>query len=211
MADDADATRTVNVSGRGVVDELAIDIDAAADSDEGGEVDVIADASAVATRSPSPLRLALSAGLIGVVVLGGLVGWLGYRAYQSQHAEKERQLFLQVARQGALNLTTIDYQNADSDVQRILDSATGQFHDDFAQRAQPFVDVVKKAQSKSVGTVTDSGLESVTDGEAQAIVAVTVRTSNAGAPEQQPRSWRMRFTMQKVGQDVKVSNVGFVA
>ena len=145
------------------------------------------------------------------MVLGGLVGWLGFRTYQSQHAEKERQLFLQVARQGALNLTTIDYQNADSDVQRILDSATGQFHDDFSQRAQPFVDVVKKAQSKSVGTVTDSGLESVTDGEAQAIVAVTVRTSNAGAPEQQPRSWRMRFTMQKVGQDVKVSNVGFVA
>ncbi|MEX3646587.1 MULTISPECIES: mammalian cell entry protein [Mycolicibacterium] len=211
MADDADATGTVNGSGGVVVDELVIDIDAAADSGQGGEVDVIADASAVAKRSTSPLRLALSAGLIGVVVLGGLVGWLGFRTYQSQHAEKERQLFLQVARQGALNLTTIDYQNADSDVQRILDSATGQFHDDFSQRAQPFVDVVKKAQSKSVGTVTDSGLESVTDGEAQAIVAVTVRTSNAGAPEQQPRSWRMRFTMQKVGQDVKVSNVGFVA
>ncbi|SUA31310.1 conserved Mce associated membrane protein [Mycolicibacterium fortuitum] len=211
MADDSDATGTVNGSVDVVVDELVVDIDAAADSDEGGEVDIIAGASADAKRSASPLRLALIAGLIGVVVLGGLVGWLGFRTYQSQHAEKERQLFLQVARQGALNLTTIDYQNADSDVQRILDSATGQFHDDFSQRAQPFVDVVKKAQSKSVGTVTDSGLESVTDGEAQAIVAVTVRTSNAGAPEQQPRSWRMRFTMQKVGQDVKVSNVGFVA
>ncbi|BBX94307.1 MULTISPECIES: hypothetical protein [Mycolicibacterium] len=211
MADDSDATGTVNGSVDVVVDELVVDIDAAADSDEGGEVDIIAGASADAKRSASPLRLALIAGLIGVVVLGGLVGWLGFRTYQSQHAEKERQLFLQVARQGALNLTTIDYQNADSDVQRILDLATGQFHDDFSQRAQPFVDVVKKAQSKSVGTVTDSGLESVTDGEAQAIVAVTVRTSNAGAPEQQPRSWRMRFTMQKVGQDVKVSNVGFVA
>lgn len=211
MADASDATGTVNGSVDVVVDELVVDIDAAADSDEGGEVDIIAGASADAKRSASPLRLALIAGLIGVVVLGGLVGWLGFRTYQSQHAEKERQLFLQVARQGALNLTTIDYQNADSDVQRILDSATGQFHDDFSQRAQPFVDVVKKAQSKSVGTVTDSGLESVTDGEAQAIVAVTVRTSNAGAPEQQPRSWRMRFTMQKVGQDVKVSNVGFVA
>lgn len=211
MADDSDATGTVNGSVDVVVDELVVDIDAAADSDEGGEVDIIAGASADAKRSASPLRLALIAGLIGVVVLGGLVGWLGFRTYQSQHAEKERQLFLQVARQGALNLTTIDYQNADSDVQRILDSATGQFHDDFSQRALPFVDVVKKAQSKSVGTVTDSGLESVTDGEAQAIVAVTVRTSNAGAPEQQPRSWRMRFTMQKVGQDVKVSNVGFVA
>ena len=210
MADDADAG-TVTGSGDVVVDDLVVDIDAATDSDEGGEADDTADASAVAKPSTSPLRLALSAGLIGVVVLGCLVGWLGFRAYQSQHAEKERQLFLHVAKQGALNLTTIDYQNADSDIQRILDSATGQFHDDFAQRAEPFVDVVKRAQSKSVGTVTDAGLESVTGDEAQAIVAVTVKTANAGAPEQQPRSWRMRVTMQKVGQDVKVSNVGFVA
>lgn len=166
--------------------------------------------SADAERSFSPLRLALVVGVIGVVVLGGLVGWLGFRAYQSQQEQHKLELYLQVARQGALNLTTIDFEHADSDIQRILDSATGQFHDEFAQRAAPFVDVVKKAQSKSVGTVTEAGLESVTDDEAQAIVAVTVNTSNAGAPEQQPRSWRMRLTVQKIGEDVKVANVGFV-
>ena len=51
-------------------------------------------------------------------------------------------LFVQVARQGALNLTTIDCQSADADVQRILDSATGTFYDDFSKRSQPFIDVV---------------------------------------------------------------------
>jgi Mce-associated membrane protein len=40
---------------------------------------------------------------------------------------------------------------------------------------------------------------------------VSVKTSVAGAPEQQPRSWRMRLTVQKSGADVKISNVGFVA
>ena len=34
------------------------------------------------------------------------------------------------------------------------------FYDDFHKRAQPFVDVVKQAQSKSVGTVTEAGVES---------------------------------------------------
>ena len=42
------------------------------------------------------------------------------------------------------------------------------------------------------------------------LVAVTVTPSNAGAPEQQPRAWRMRISVQKVGDDAKVSNVEFV-
>ena len=108
----------------------------------------------------SHVRLATIAGLVLVLALGGLTGWLGFRAYESHQAEEQRKLFLQVGRQGALNLTTIDYQQADADVQRILDSATGTFYDDFQKRAQPFIDVVKQAQSKSVGTISEAGLES---------------------------------------------------
>ena len=146
-----------------------------------------------------------------VVALAGLVGWLGFRTYESQQLESKRELFLQVGRQGALNLTTIDWENAEADVQRILDSATGTFYDDFEQRAAPFIDVVKQAQSKSVGSVTEAGLESDTESEAKVLVAVTVQTSNAGAAEQQPRLWRMRVTVQDVGDDqVKVANVEFV-
>ena len=67
---------------------------------------------------------------------------------------------LQAARQGALNLTTIDWQHAEGDMQRILDGATGQFHDEFASRSQPFIEVVKQAKSTSVGTIAEAGLES---------------------------------------------------
>ena len=165
----------------------------------------------VAARTPmSHVKIALIAGLAGVVALAGLTGWLGYRAYQAQQAEDLRSLYLQVGRQGALNLTTINHQSAEQDVQRILDSATGTFYDDFQQRAEPFVEVVKQAQSTSEGTIAEAGLESVTDDEGQVLVAVTVRTSNAGAPEQAPRAWRMRITVQKVGDEAKVSNVEFV-
>jgi Mce-associated membrane protein len=145
-----------------------------------------------------------------VVVLAGLVGWLGFRAYQSHQAQAPRSQFLQVARQGALNLTTIDWQHAEADVHRILDGATGEFYDDFAKRSQPFIDVLKKAQAKTVGTITEAGLESQTADSAQALVAVSVQTSNAGEQEQVPRAWRMRIDVQKVGDQVKVSNVGFV-
>jgi Mce-associated membrane protein len=158
----------------------------------------------------SHVRLATIAGLVLVLALGGLTGWLGFRAYESHQAVEQRNLFLQVGRQGALNLTSIDWEHADGDVQRILDSATGTFYDDFQKRAQPFIEVVKQAQSKSVGTIAEAGLESESENEAQVLVAVTVKTTNAGAPEQQPRAWRMRISVQKVGDEAKVSNVEFV-
>jgi Mce-associated membrane protein len=165
----------------------------------------------VAKPGISHLKLATIAGLVVVLALAGLVGWLGFRAYESQKLEAQRELFLQVGRQGAINLTTIDWEHAEADVQRIVDSATGTFYDDFQQRAGPFIEVVKQAQSKSVGMVTEAGLETESDTEARVLVAVTVQTSNAGATEQQPRLWRMRVTVQDVGDDqVKVSNVEFV-
>jgi Mce-associated membrane protein len=163
-----------------------------------------------ARRSPSALLLAGIVTTIAVVALGVLTGCLGYRAYQSHQQKAERVLFLQVARQGAVNLSTIDYQHADTDVQRILDSATGRFHDEFAERAKPFVEVVKQTKSTSNGTVAEAGLESVAGDEAQALVAVSVTSSVAGGPQQPPKSWRMRLTLQKSGNDVKVSNVEFV-
>jgi Mce-associated membrane protein len=159
----------------------------------------------------SHMRRALVSGTIVALVLTALVGWLGLAAYQSHRAQQQRELFIQAGRQGALNLTTIDWQHADSDVQRIVDSATGTFRDEFAERRQPFIEVVKKSQSKTVGTITEAGLESESGDEAQLMVAVSVKTSSLGAAEQSPRAWRMRISVTKVGNEVKISNVRFVS
>jgi len=162
-------------------------------------------------KRPMPhVRLATMIGLAVIVALAATVGWLGFRAYQSDQAQAQRQLLVQTARQCALNLTTIDWQHADTDVQRLVDSATGQFYEQFAARKQPFIDVVKKAQSKSVGTITEAGLESESGNEAQVLVAVSIKTSNLVGAEQPPREWRIRISVEKSGDSAKVSNVTFV-
>lgn len=159
----------------------------------------------------TPLKAALGVGLAAFVALAAVAGWIGFRVYQDHRSDQERREFVEIARQGAVNLTTIDYQNADGDVQRILDSATGTFYDDFNNRAQPFIEVVKQAKSESVGTVVDAGLESQTDNEAQVLVAVNVTTTMADGAPQDPRSWRMRISVQKLDDsEFKVSNVSFV-
>jgi len=160
-------------------------------------------------RRLSRVGAALVASSVIVATLAGLAGWLGYRAYQKHEAEVQRDLFVQVARQGAINLTTIDYTHVDADVQRVLNLATGAFRDDFEQRSKPFIEVVKAAQSKSEGTVTDAGLESQRGDSAQVLVAVAVKSRTAGG-EEAPREWRMRIEVRSVGDDAKVSNVVFV-
>jgi Mce-associated membrane protein len=192
------------------------EIDAAEDYEaedyEAAEGEDGEDGEDVAPDKPgiSHVRLATIVGLVAVLALAGLVGWLGFRAYQSHQADAQRKEFLAVGRQGALNLTTIDFEHVDADVKRILDSATGTFYDDFQQRSGPFVQVVKEVKSKSVGTVTEAGVESESADEAQVLVAVSVNTSVVGQPDQRPRSWRMRILLQKVGDEPKVSNVEFV-
>ena len=161
-------------------------------------------------RRLSVLRIGLIAGSIIILSVGGLTSWLGLRAFHSHQKEQQRELFAQVGRQGALNLTTIDWQHADSDVKRILDSATDAFYDDFSKRSGPFIELVKQSQVKTVSTVTESGLESADADKAQVLVALSVQTSNAGVAEQIPRAWRMRIFVHKVGDQVKVSNVEFV-
>jgi Mce-associated membrane protein len=173
-------------------------------------VDQESDDAAPVKQPTSHVRLATVVGLAVVVGLTALVGWLGFTAYQLHQAQERRQLFVEVGRQGALNLTTIDWQHADADVKRVLDSATGTFYDDFAKRQQPFIEVVKKAQATSKGTITEAGLESESADEAQVLVAVSVKTSNIGAAVQEPRAWRMRISVQKIGDEAKVSNVAFV-
>ncbi|OBK22738.1 Mce protein [Mycobacterium asiaticum] len=162
-----------------------------------------------ARRRLSHVGAALVSGAVVVAALAGLTGWLGYRAYQAHEAQAQRDLFVQTARQGAVNLTTISYTEIESDVQRILDLATGAFRDDFEHRAKPFMELVKVAQSISEGTVTDAGLESQHGDSAQVLVAVAVKTRTAGG-EEAPREWRMRIEVKAVGDDAKVSNVVFV-
>lgn len=211
MADDAAAPE----GELGEESSEAEDTEVAAEAETDAADDPAEDDSGAAPASPkrqmSHVRLATILGLVVIVALAGLCGWLGFRAYESRKAADERNLFLQVGRQGALNLTTIDFEHVDDDVQRVLDSSTGTFYDDFNARAQPFKEVVKQAKSKSVGTIAEAGIESISDDGADVLVAVTVKTSNAGAAEQEPRAWRMLISVQKAGDEAKVSNVRFVS
>ncbi|HTX93413.1 MAG TPA: Mce protein [Mycobacterium sp.] len=209
MAGEPDNPETDGTVEKTTEDDVT-NIDDARETDGKPATDRVARWRHLITRRPlSRTGSALVAGTLIVATLTGLAGWLGYRAYEKHEAQARRDLFIQTARQGAVDLTTIDYTQVDADVQRILELATGAFRDDFEQRSKPFIEVVKAAQSKSQGTVTDAGLESQRSDSAQVLVAVAVKSRTAGG-EEAPREWRMRIEVRSVGDDAKVSNVVFV-
>ena len=167
-----------------------------------------------ATPEPAPgaarvrRRWAVMAVAIGVLV--ALTGWLGVRDQQVRSREETGRQMVEAAKAALVSLTTIDHERVDEDVQRILDTSTGAFRDDFEKRARPFAEAARTAPSKSVGTVTEAAVESVSGDEGRVLVAMTVMASNRGAPERLPRSWRTRVTVSKTDSGMKVSQVEFV-
>jgi Mce-associated membrane protein len=166
----------------------------------------------VPTEPPAHVqRIALITGVVAAMVLTALVGWLGFRSYESGQRDAHRSLFLQAAQDVAVDLSSVDYEHVDADAQRIQDSAIGTFADSFAHHKRSYIDAAKQSRSRSLGTVTDSGLESQSGDQGRVLVAVTVKTADSGGAEQEPEFFRMRITVQKVGDGAKISDVAFVS
>ena len=149
--------------------------------------------------------------LAALLVAAGVFAAVSYnRADRHVDALPEWTPYVEAGKQAALNLTTVNHATADADVQRVLDSSTGQFREDFAQRAEPFKQALRDAKSVSIGSVTAAGLEGLDGDRARVLVAVTVKTTKNGEPEQEPKAWRMRLSVVKVDGGYKVENVEFV-
>ena len=156
-------------------------------------------------------RRVLIAGVVLVAILAAACGWSGYRVYQDRSAEKVRELFVETGKRVAVDVTTIDHLHAESDVRRVLDSATGTFSAEFSGRSAALIDVVKRTRSTSVGTVTEAGLESLSGNEGRVLVSIAVTTDTFGIAEKQPRYWRMRLTLVRDEDSAKVSKLDFVS
>ena len=171
-------------------------------ADEPVEIGDVADDSAA-----SPRTRALAAVL---AVLVALNLWAVWNNVSARRSDDRRDQMIEAGRVGLLALTSIDHERVDQDVQRILDSSTGSFRDDFAERAEPFKDAARRARSKSAGAVSQAALESDDGDSGSVLVALTVMTSNRGVPEQYPKAWRTRVTVTKDDGAFKVAAVEFV-
>ena len=165
-----------------------------------------------------PVRYGRRVARVVAAVLGaaGVLGLLGAGAYivRSHRAvEVDRQHAAQysaAARQGVVNMMAINYNTAQADVQRVLDSATGRFKEDFESTSK---DLVKALQDGKIVTDVDVksvAVQSMTDESAVVLVSAVSHRGDPKAADRDPRTWRAVVTVDRDGDQIKISNLEFV-
>jgi Mce-associated membrane protein len=155
-------------------------------------------------------RLAIVAAT--VVVICALLGASGYVTWQHRIVVMERQRsaeFAAAARQSFLTLTSMDFNHAKQDVQRVLDNSTGKFKSDFQSQADDFTKTVEQSKVVTTGTVTAAAVESMTKDFAVVLVTATSQVTNIAGARQQPRPFRVSVTVTRDAGQIKMSKVEF--
>ncbi len=177
-----------------------------------------ADANKRARRWRRRLRRArrstIAASLAAMLIVASLV-LSGFMVKEHRDASQRREReaeFVAAARQGVVTLTSLDFNDAKSGVQRIVDNATGSFKDDFLKMAEDFVKVVEQSKVVSRGTIQAAAvdLNTMTPDSAVVLVAATSEVTNAAGAKQDPRTYRLIVTMTRDGGQLKMSKVEFV-
>lgn len=159
------------------------------------------------------VSLSLALSLAAVVGIVGFLGASGWMFWNHRHVVQDREraaAYVATARQGVINLTSLDYNKAKENVQRVLDTATGEFKDDFQKRAEDFESVVKDSKVVTEGSVAATAVESMTKDSAVVLVLANESVTNIAGAKDQPRTFRFRVSVVHVGDDLKLSKVEFV-
>lgn len=148
-----------------------------------------------------------------IVLICAFVAASGYMLWQRHETNERNQRvanFIAGARQGVVNMTSLDFSKAKEDVQRVIDSSTGQFRDDFQQRAKDFTTVVEQSKVVTQGTVNAAAVQSIDGNSALVLVAATSHITNAAGAKDEPRNWRLKVTVTDDGGQYKMSKMEFV-
>jgi Mce-associated membrane protein len=148
----------------------------------------------------------------GIAVLA-LVATSAFFLYQDRQAEvlrEQQSEFAEAARQGVVNLMSLDFNNAQADIQRVIDGTTGEFHDDFASSTNDFMTVMKESKVVTTATVSATAVETMSDDSAVVLVAATSQVANSVSMQANPRIWRLSVTVDRVDDQIKMSKVEFV-
>ena len=163
-------------------------------------------------RLPS-LSLSAISKAAAIVLICAFAAATGYMMWQDHKATERAQRaasFVAGARQGIINMTSLDFNRAKEDVQRVIDSSTGSFRDDFQQRAKDFTSVVEQSKVVTQGTVSSAALESMDEHSASVLILATSKITNAAGAKDEPRVFRLRVTVTEDGGQFKMSKVDFV-
>ncbi|HEX9178565.1 MAG TPA: hypothetical protein VF874_21625 [Mycobacterium sp.] len=145
--------------------------------------------------------------IVGSLAGSGVILW----QHHTKSAQRERsEEFAAAAKEGIVALTSLNFNHARDDVQRIIDNSTGSFRDDFQARADDFVKVVETSKVVAQGTVKATAVQSMSDDTAVVLVVAEEQITNSAGAKKDPRVLRLSVTVTRDGDRFKLAKVELV-
>ncbi|WP_102419589.1 hypothetical protein [Mycobacterium sp. 4858] len=214
---DEDATDTAEAEAEGdVADAAEAAGEAGTDEDVTDETTKEAESDSEPARSRRRVRLPAwsvtwkAAVIVLICAFVAASGYMMWERHETTEREQRTANFIAGAKQGVVNMFSMDFNRAKEDVQRVIDSSTGQFRDDFQQRAKDFTTVVEQSKVVTQGSVNAAAVQSIEGNSALVLVAASSRISNAAGAKDEPRNWRLKVTVTDDGGQYKMSKLEFV-
>lgn len=150
------------------------------------------------------------ASCVVVVVLLVAGVWAAVTWLSGAAADADRADAVDAGREMSVSLTSVNFETADADVERVLDGATGDFAELFRTNQRSYVSIVKEGAVVSTGNVLEAGVSQYDGQTATVLTAVQNKVKNKVTPQGESRSYRMSLQMSKVDDSWKVSKVEFI-
>jgi Mce-associated membrane protein len=150
---------------------------------------------------------------VAVVAICTLLALSGVMVWQGHDADRDRQQaaeYSAIARQSAVNIMSLDFNDAQGSVQRVIDNSTGRFKEEFSSQAESLVKALEKSKVTTEVTVDSVAVESMTDDSAVVLVAAQTAASNADDERKAPQRFRVAITLTRDDGQPKVSDVEFI-
>jgi Mce-associated membrane protein len=138
---------------------------------------------------------------------GGLMLWQHQKLVQD---ERNRAEFAAAARQVVVTLMSIDFDNPEDSVRRIIDNSTDPFRTEFEAAAEDFVKVSKDAKVTTTATANAVAVDSATADTAVVLVTASSTVTDAAGAREEPRNWRLSVDLRRDGDQIKLSKVEFI-
>ncbi|MCX6484546.1 MAG: hypothetical protein NT146_15035 [Mycobacterium sp.] len=167
------------------------------------------------STKPTTTLMSTAAVAVTTLVTAGLLAATGYMLWEHHKTAQQRHSaaeFVAAARQDVVNLMSMDYNKSQESVQRVLDGSTGKFRANFDETADEFAKALRDEKIITSATVNDAAVDSMTGDSAVVLVSATSRREGKQAPkeQQQPQVWRVVLTLEREGDQIKMSGVEFV-
>lgn len=154
--------------------------------------------------------LGLAAMALAVCVFTALSTTILWQHHQREKQQQRIAEYAAVARQSAINLMSLDYNDAKGSVQRVLDGATGQFKEDFESQSDALIKGLADAKVVTTVSVQSVAVQEHSDDSAVVLVAAQSQATNVQDARKAPQKFRVVVTLATDNGQLKTSQVDFV-